>query len=169
MKTVFMDFASSVQLHIWVQWLKSTIWEQTPEGQPLWWITHLSILGLKKKDFWHQNHIFRLFLWKKNFFNENCTQDFCFECSAADLGRMTQNAIQIQNPKGSPIWLINNWSILGLKKQEFQRQTFILIEWTTCHLRHLGLDNVMHLYSITQISTLHSWLQKVCFVFSCNE
>ena len=68
MKTVFMDFASSVQLHIWVQWLKSTIWEQTPEGQPLWWITHLSILGLEKKDFLAPKPHFQIISLKKKLF-----------------------------------------------------------------------------------------------------
>ena len=50
--------------------------------------------GTRKEGFFGTKTTFSdYFFEKKNFFNENCTQDFCFECSAADLGRMTQNSI----------------------------------------------------------------------------
>ena len=44
--------------------------------------------GTEKERFLAPKSHFQIILVKKNFFNENCTQDFCFECSAADLGRM---------------------------------------------------------------------------------
>ena len=49
--------------------------------------------GTRKEGFLAPKPHFQIISLKKNFFNENCTQDFCFECSAADLGRMTQNFI----------------------------------------------------------------------------